>query len=153
MSTINNTLKLENTTIGFRNFAGNQDQYNKTGVRGFAVFLTYEQADELSALGWNVKYPKENPAIPADEDRRKPYLQVAFSLEMFPPKILLFHNGTPTYVDETNIDSLDWVQIETCDIVLRAHHWNVNGKSGIKAYLKSLYITVATDEFYDKYGV
>lgn len=144
---------LENVKIGFRNFAGRADQYNKQGVRGFAVFLSYEKADELAAIGWNVKYPKPNPNIPADEDVRLPYIQLTFSLENIPPKMVMFHNGVPTPVDASNVDCLDWIQFESCDVVIRPYVWSVNGNTGVKAYVKALYVNVAVDEFYEKYGV
>lgn len=152
MNNSHETLAIENARLTFRNFAGKETKFNKNGTRSFAVLLDWDLAYQLSEDGWNVKFPKENPDIPQEEDSRRPYLSVTFSYDKFPPHIVMLHNGVPTKVDASNAEELDWVRIDSADIELRPHRWSVNGNSGIKAYLEALYINVRTDAFYHKYG-
>lgn len=146
-------LNLEGAQIGFRNFAGAEGPYNKAGDRNFVVFLDPEQAKDLEAKGWNIKWPKERPDVTPEDDDRNPYLPVQVAYNRFPPKVIMITDGNATRLEEEEVETLDFVEIEKSDIVLNPYHWSVNGKEGIKAYLKAIYVTVATDAFSSKYGV
>lgn len=147
-------LSLESVKIGFRNFEGREGIYNKAGDRSFAVFLDRQLADELAREGWNIKYPKDNQdhADP-DENPRDPFLTVSVGFDYYPPNVFLISNGVPTRLHEQEVAMLDWAELENVDLVIRPYEWSVNRNSGIKAYLKSGYFTIVTDQFQAKYGL
>lgn len=150
--TVSGQISIANAHLGYRNFAGAEGPYNKKGDRNFVVFLEEQQAKDLAADGWNVKWPKEREDSDSDFVPQ-PYLQVSFTFTNFPPKIVLVTDGHSSRVGEDEVDMLDWAEIENTDIVIRPYNWSVNGNSGVKAYLKALYVTLATDEFSSKYGI
>lgn len=135
--------------IRFRNFAGKEGRYNKAGDRNFCLLLNPEDADEMLKDGWNVRF-----LDPRDEgDEPTPYIQikVGFGGKGRPPKIVLVTKRGKTQVDEETVNTLDWAEIEKADIAINPYHYEVNGKSGVKAYLKTMYVTIAEDDFEERY--
>ena len=57
-----------------------------------------------------------------------------------------------TVISEEDVEVLDWAEIGNADLIARAYNWEVNGKTGIKAYLQSLYITIQEDALERKYS-
>lgn len=146
-------LVMESVQIGFRNFEGREGPYNRKGDRDFVVFLDREFAEELENEGWNVKWPKPNDYINPEEDDRNPYLPVSVGFEFYPAKVYIISNENVTMVGQDEVEMLDWAELENIDLVIRPYEWEVNGKSGIKAYLKAGYFTIVTNAFDDKYGI
>jgi hypothetical protein len=56
-----------------------------------------------------------------------------------------------TYLGESELEVLDWVDIETADVTLNPYDWVVSGKSGRKAYLQSLFIKIEEDYLQEKW--
>jgi len=149
---ITNNITIENARIGFRNFAGKGSQYNPVGRKNFCIFLDKELAQRLEQDGWNVRWLK-----PKDEDdNEQGYLQVAVSFDNIPPKVVMITSRGKTILDDESIALLDWAEIKEIDIIVRPYNWVLqegtrNEKRGVKAYVKSMYITIAEDEFEGKY--
>lgn len=143
---VKNNIKIENAKVRFRNFSGKEGKYNPAGVRNFCVFLDEEDAQPLAEEGWNIKYLQ-----PKTDDDPQAYLPVAVSFANFPPKLYLVTSKQKTLLDEDTVNILDWGEYANFDLVIRPYNYDVNGKSGVKAYLKTLYATLVEDEFADKY--
>lgn len=138
---------VENARLIFKNFAGEESKFNRAGNRNFCVILDGDSAEDLRQMGWNVKTlrPRE------DEDEPTYYLQVTVAFGNFPPKVIMISGKTKTVLDEESIDTLDYAEIANVDLIIRPYHWEVNGKEGIKAYLKTMYVTIEQDVFAGKY--
>lgn len=150
---IRNNLMIEDAEIGFRNFSGAVGPYNKNGEKSFCVFLDNDMAEQLEEEGWNIKWPKERDDILPEEDTRKPYFNVKVEFGDYPPKCIMIANEVVTQLDELGVAQLDTAEIEKVDIILNPYNWSVNGKSGIKAYLNSIYVTIVTNDFIERYGI
>jgi len=146
-------LTLENAQIGFRNFSGLEGKFNKAGDRSFAVFLDNQLAKDLEAEGWNIKWPRERDSNFDEEDTRHAHLPVAITFDNFPPKVILVAGDNTTMLNADTVDMLDWAEIENVDLIVRPYNWEVNGQTGVKAYVKAIYITIVTDAFTAKYGM
>lgn len=150
MPPADNTVIMEGVRIIFRNFAGKEGQYNREGDRNFAVLLDEKTASLMAEDGWNVKMLKprgeEEDAVP------QAYLPVAVNFRGRPPRIVLITSHNRTVLDEREVEMLDWVDILNVDLIVRPYEWTVNDKSGIKAYLQSMYITIQEDPLEAKYA-
>lgn len=144
----NKTFKIEDATLIFKNFAGKESQYNREGDRNFAAVLDPVVAEEMLADGWNVKYLK-----PREEgDEPTPYIQVTVGYKVRPPRVVMLTSNSRTSLDEDAVATLDWADIQTVDFIARGFEWEVNGKTGVKAYLQSMFVTIEEDELERKYG-
>lgn len=145
---VQDNITIENARLIFRNFSGNQTAYNPQGRRNFCVILEDEKlADALAKDGWNVKelQPRE------EGDKPQPYMQVAVSYENIPPMIKVISSRGQTILDESTVNMLDWAEIKNVDLIIHPYNWEVNGKSGVKAYVKTMYVTIEEDELAAKY--
>lgn len=143
----NNNIRIDGARIGFRNFAGKEGKFNVSGRRNFCVFLETDLAQVLEKDGWNVRWLE-----PRDEQENKQgYLQVAVSFDNIPPKIVLISSHGKSVLDAESISLLDFAEIAETDLVIRPYNWTVNGKTGVKGYVKTMYVTLVEDEFEKKY--
>lgn len=143
------TFMIEDARLVFRNFAGKEGQFNREGDRNFAVILDDETAKVMLNDGWNVKFLASREE--GEEDT--PYIQVSVGFKNKPPRIVMITSTSRTHLNEDSVAVLDWAEVRICDLIARAYHWDVNGKTGIKAYLQSMFITIEEDALERKYAV
>ena len=142
-----NNIIIENARLIFKNFSGEESKFNRGGNKNFCVVLDHNMAQDLVAEGWNVKYlrPREEGEDPT------PYLQVSVAFGNIPPKVIMIAGRNKVPLDSITIGTLDFAEIRNVDLIIRPYHWEVNGKHGIKAYLKTMYVEIEQDAFESKY--
>ena len=142
-------LTIKNAKIFARNFSGKEGKYNPEGRRNFCVHIDdIKAAEDMQRDGWNIRWLE-----PRDEGgERLPFVQVAVSYRNIPPKVVLVSKRGQTRLDEDEVNMLDWAEIENIDLTINPSHWEVNGNSGIKAYLRSAYVTIYEDELDELYS-
>ena len=140
-------VSIEDAKIRFRNFTGEPTKFNKAGgKRTFSVVLEEETAKRLMEDGWNVKTWE-----PEGSDEPMYHLQVEASYNLYPPKIYMISGNKKTLLTEDTIAALQYAEFSKVDLIIRPYCWEVQGKSGVKAYVKSMYVTIVEDEFEKKY--
>ena len=140
-------VNIENAKIRFRNFTGEPTKFNKVGgKRTFSVVLEEEAAKKLIEDGWNVKTWE-----PEGADEPVYHLPVEASYNLYPPKIYMISGNKKTLLTEDTIAALQYAEFSNVDLIIRPYCWEVQGKTGVKAYVKSMYVTIVEDEFEKKY--
>lgn len=143
-------IKIENARIVFRNLSGKPDKFNpQGGKRSFSVVIEDPKfANELKKEGWNIK--QFNPSPDSDEEPAH-FISVKVSYNNIPPHIYLCTSKNKTLLNEDTVGQLDYAEISNVDIVITPYQYEMSGRSGISAYVKTMYVTVVEDEFASKY--
>lgn len=141
-------LTFEGARILFRNFSGKEGQYNREGDRNFALILAQDDANQMEADGWNIKYLRSRE----EGEPPQAYVQVAVSYKNRPPRVVIITSRGRNNVPEELVDVLDWAEIANVDLIINPYSWAVSGKTGIKAYLKTIFVTIEEDALELKYA-
>lgn len=140
-------ISIDNAQIRFRNFTGEPTKFDKAGgKRTFSVILDPDMADKLRDDGWNVKSWE-----PEGADEPIYHLPVEISYKIYPPKVWMISGNKKTMLQEDTISALQYAEFTKVQLIIRPYCWEVNGKSGIKAYVKAMYVTIEEDEFEKEY--
>jgi hypothetical protein len=145
-------LEIPNAHIFYRNFSGVEKKYNPAGNRNFCVEIPEDATIDNTPLyqvlleeGWNVRLiPPRN-----EGDAPMHYIQVNVSYKNVPPNIWMIAGRRKTRLDEGSVDSLDYAEIKTVDLVINPYNWE---PGRVKAYLKTMYIEIVQDAFADKWA-
>lgn len=142
-------ISIANARIAFTNFSAKPEKYNQHPMPNFLLILEDEGlVENLIADGWNVKRfrPREG------EDLGAAYLQVKVNFNKKPPIIWLITGNRKTRVHDDMIEAFDYMEFENIDLIIEPYQYDVNGKTGISAYLKTMYATKVVDAFESKYA-
>lgn len=142
-------ITLEDVRILFRNFSGLPGRFNAAGNRNFNVAIDEKTAAAMLQDGWNIKYLQ--PREEGDPIQAILEVRVHYSERGAPPRIVMITSRGKTNLDESMVALLDWADIVNVDLIIRPYEWEVSGRTGIKAYLKSLYVTIREDDLEKKY--
>lgn len=146
-------LLIHDAQIVFRNFAGREGQYNREGDRNFCVIIPPEVAEQMLEDRWNVKQlkPREE-GVPGDY-----YIQVSVGFKNRPPNLWLISSKGRVRVSQAECELLDWVDIARAEVLVNPYNWKIRAgtpdeKTGVKAYVKTLVITLNEDYLELKYA-
>lgn len=148
------TIVIEDAHIFFLNFSGKEGPFNREGDRNFCVALDPQMAKDLERDHWNIKYTK----VREEGDESQPYVNVSVKYtgkdgkKVRPPILFLITSKGRTPLSEEECEFLDWVDIKNVDLIIRPYSWSVSGNTGVKAYLKAIYITVQENRLERKYA-
>ena len=142
-------INIEDARIIWPNFEGRAEKYNRKGDRYFNVILDDEKvAQDMAEHGYNVKI-----RAPKDEgDKPFYYLPVKVRFDNYPPNIWLIQGKVKTRITEETVGELDHADLKSVDVTISPYTWEVEDKSGIAAYLKTMYAVVHEDAFASKYA-
>lgn len=143
---------IENAKLIFRNFGGREAPFNSEGDRNFTIDLTEmpEKAEELERKGWVIK---RKPAREEGEPEQL-HLKVKVKFGDYPPmiKVITEHSRSRTNYEADDVPMLDYAKITNADVTLSPYNWTIKGESGVTAYLKRAFITIAEDPIERKYA-
>lgn len=143
-------LQIDNAKLVYKNFSGEASQYNREGDRNFSVVIpTMDIAKDLEEEGWNVKY---KPSRNEDDDTPFITLPIKIQFNERGPKVYLKTGNTSNVLNEDSIDILDKIDILRVDLDVRPYRWEVNGKTGTKAYLQAISVEQDIDRFEARYS-
>ena len=148
MANVNN-INIERANIIWKNFSGERDKFNP-GKRGFSVVIDDAViADKLKQEGWNVKErPLQEGADPSEQEWTLP---VKLNMNRY-TQVWLIVGNHKTLLNEDTVAQLDVVDIVDCDISIRPYEWEMSGRTGITAYVDSMYVTIRENKFAEKYA-
>lgn len=148
-------LRIENARVLFKNFSGKEKRnqnnkiVNREGARNFNIVIDDpEIAEQLRADGWDIKQTSVN-----DEGESLYRLPVHIRFDNFPPQVVMVSGNKKKTLNEESISCLDNAEIDYCDVCLNPYHYEVQDKTGIKAYLKMAYFVINVDPWEEKYAM
>lgn len=135
------------------NFSGDpsRDRFNSPKRKVNVIIPTKEQADEIAALGVNVKVTRPNPNRTYDgEYIPKYYVKVGINMDLTkPPKIVwVTPTGAKVECTKENVGNLDYIRVKNVNCMAKVvKKKNVPGYS---LYAHVMYVEQSVD--YDPYA-
>jgi hypothetical protein len=143
-------LVFEDARLLFKNFSGKAGRFNAEGERNFNLVLDPDVGESMLAVGWNVKFLE--PREEGDDRLARIEVEVSYNPKSKPPKVVMVTSRGQTPLDEESVGNLDFAEFEKVDLIIHPWKWDINGKQGVKAFLKTLYATIREDPLELKYA-
>lgn len=146
------------------NFEGRATDYKDAGEQTFNVQICGQDicpdvglAEALTNDGWNIKWTKpRKDATPEEREAHipMPFLPVKLGWAFKPPTVVSIGgtSGKQTQLTEQTVGMLDHLEPVKVDLIIRPVWYDVNGTTGWKAYLQTMYFTYMEDELQIEYG-
>ena len=135
--------------IIYRNFDGvPRGKYDKEGEKYFNVVLDdIDFAKQLRDDGWTVTIKEPN------EEYAKPFahMKVKVRYDNLPPIIHLIAGDSNVVLDEEAAAMLTHAEIVKADMVINPSSYINPSRTGIAAYLRSMYVEIENDPLEAKY--
>lgn len=133
------SLVIKDAEIRFKNFRGKESTFNPAGRRNFWVRIDGRKAKKLKKEGWAIK------ELRLENGKKRWFLPVTIyeswaDTKMNSKVVVIMSDGALKVCKQLNDHSLgllDIVDIEHFNMVIRGYEYNVNGRHGIKAYLRN----------------
>lgn len=155
-------LQVDDARICWRNFKGEPTKFNPRGgdrtfsliipenvYVGDSVLAGQDIANRLIEDGWNVKIrePREEGEAPFI------HLPVKVSFNERGPQIfVIVGDNPPRRLDEDMVGMLDDIVISSVDMDIAPYNYDVSGRQGVAAYVRSMYVHQELDRLAAKYG-
>ena len=141
-----NNITIKDAKLIFKNFRALPDKFDKNGTCRFSILLDEDTAFSVEFIeqGLNVKPLRRRN----EEDPQMYHIPVKVNFESRrPANVVMLNdiNDKRTVLDKDSIGILDGSYIKRADCVLNLYRWDVNGKTGVTAYLQTLYATIELD--------
>lgn len=151
-------VKFEKAQIMFKNFAGAPTPFDKKGgTRQFAIRIeNAEDLANLQAMGFNVKFLKKRNETDPDVAYITVKVNFKFSDDgttLLGPNIYMINGKKKTHIMPQTAVILDSADIAYCDILVNPYYYEVNGNSGVSAYLDTMYVNLNVDPFAENYAM
>lgn len=138
-------LYIENAKIINKDFSGMKWG---NGKRTFGVIIEDpEVAQQLNDIGWQIKVrePRDENSLPTH------WIKVEARFDNYPPTVMSIEGNKKVPISENRLGSLDRVHITSADVIISPSRWESALGSGIKAYLKTMYVTIESNPIDAKY--
>lgn len=146
---------IEGARLIYRNFAGKEQKpFNDKGDRNFCCVLDPKTAADLEKMGYNVKTTKPRD-MGEDEEAEPgiPFVQIKVKFQNRPPKIVVLTDTSRTLLNSDSVEILDYADIRNVDLIAVPFFWEMGGKNGYSAYLKTMFVTIEEDALEAKYAI
>lgn len=148
-----NNINIVDGVIAYSNFSGRINECNENGNRTVTFVIPDDIAQDLINDGWNIRLQ-----LPKNDDENPRYLlEVTMSFRTKDgrpkdPKVFIVReDNSIVHMTEETIGTLDGKDIISADAVIGPWYWERNGRSGIKAYINSLYLKIKENPIDAKY--